>query len=99
MNQILEEETRMRRNPCNCDLDINLASHVQQVLFPKRSEELDRYFSSTLFFACIDPRSLPMSYVNAGHPAPLVLRDFGTDDSPADDCTAIVIDFPGPAGG
>jgi len=266
MNQVLEKETRMRRNPCNCDLDINLASDVQQLLFPKssplcdwccigvknlmarglggdyfdfipmpdgcqslfvgdvtghglhaslvmallygyihrssqaycspvdlvreinaflqsfakRSKELDHYFSSTLFCASIDPRSLRMSYVNAGHPAPLVrrggeiltlpatappvgffdsptipagsfqfqhedrlllytdgiteawneeeelfgserlrailrekngdhqeflrhlfavLRDFGTDDSPADDCTAIVIDFSRPSGG
>ena len=161
---------------------VDLVREVNAFLqsFAKRSEELDHYFSSTLFFASIDPRSLRMSYVNAGHPAPLVRRggeiltlpatappvgffdalqvpggsfqfrgedrlllytdgiteawntegemfgserlrailrekdgdhqefldhlfaalgDFGTDDAPADDCTAIVIDFPGSSGG
>jgi len=256
----------MNWNDCKCDLDINLASHVQQLLFPKssplcdwscigvknlmarglggdyfdfipmpdgcqsffigdvtghglhasvvmallygyihrsaqtscapadlvreinafllsfarRSRELDHYFSSTLFCASINPNSLRMDYVNAGHPAPLVRRgdeilalaatsppvgffpapeihsssfqfqredrlllytdgiteawnekgevfcsarlervlrekdgdhlafldqlfsvlgEFGADDSPADDCTAIVIDFHRPSGG
>lgn len=148
--------------------------------FARRSKELDHYFSSTLFCASIDPASLRMDYVNAGHPAPLVrrgeeilalpatappvgffvepeihsgtfqfcrddrlllytdgiteawnesgelfgaerlrrvlaelkgdhmallqqlfatLREFGADDSPADDCTAIVIDFCSHPGG
>lgn len=42
--------------------------------FAKRSEELDHYFSTTLFFSIIDPATLEMHYVNAGHVAPLVRR-------------------------
>ena len=42
--------------------------------FATRSRELDHYFSSTLFYAVIDPGSLQMRYVNAGHPPPLVRR-------------------------
>lgn len=152
----------------------NVNSFLQT--FAQRSERFDYYFSSTLFWANIDPETLHMDYVNAGHPAPLVkrgrqlfslpataqpvgffdrpeiglgtfdfcrddrlllytdgitearndqgdffglerlteilltkdsdhqqfldqlfesLRVFGADDSPADDCTAIVIDFHG----
>lgn len=53
---------------------------VQQVnrflqTFAARSEALDHFFSSTLFFGVIAPDTLEMQYVNAGHPAPLVLRD------------------------
>jgi sigma-B regulation protein RsbU (phosphoserine phosphatase) len=43
--------------------------------FARRSEVIDHYFSTTLFFGVIDPRSFAMTYVNAGHPAGLVLRD------------------------
>ncbi len=42
--------------------------------FAKRSLKLDHYFSATLFYGVIDPISLMMSYVNAGHVAPLVKR-------------------------
>ncbi|HBT83199.1 MAG: serine/threonine protein phosphatase [Desulfuromonadales bacterium GWD2_61_12] len=42
--------------------------------FAARSENLDYLFSSTLFFGVIAPDTLEMQYVNAGHPAPLVLR-------------------------
>jgi len=42
--------------------------------FAKRSERLDHYFSTTLFFGVIEPRSLAMHYVNAGHVAPMVRR-------------------------
>jgi len=144
--------------------------------FAARSKEFDHYFSATLFYGIINPDSLKMHYVNAGHPAPLVrrggtvyslaptappvgffdepeiamqsfefnrmdrfllytdgitesanargelfgqqrlqqtllegdddhlefldrlfaaIREFGADDSPADDCTAIVLDFHG----
>ena len=155
---------------------LTLVEQVNSFLqtFARRSERLDYYFSSTLFWANIDPGTLHMEYVNAGHPAPLVqrggqilslpatappvgffdepdislgsfdfqrhdrlllytdgiteagngqgdffgrerltgilqekdsdhqqflqqlfaeLRAFGADDSPADDCTAIVVDF------
>jgi phosphoserine phosphatase RsbU/P len=144
--------------------------------FAVRSREFDHYFSATLFFGIIDPETLEMHYVNAGHPEPLIrrgetlfslpptappvgffdnpkvsmnsfhlakmdrfllytdgvteasnqkgelfgterlrqvlqqdgddhieflerlfaaIRDFGCDDSPVDDCTAIVLDFHG----
>lgn len=42
--------------------------------FAQRSERLDYFFSSTLFFGVIDPQSKIMSYINAGHPAGLVKR-------------------------
>lgn len=43
--------------------------------FAQRSERLDHFFSATLFFGIIDPGSLRMHYVNAGHPAGIVRRD------------------------
>jgi serine phosphatase RsbU (regulator of sigma subunit) len=42
--------------------------------FARRSNVLDHFFSATLLFGYIDPRSLIMHYVNAGHPAGLVRR-------------------------
>jgi serine phosphatase RsbU (regulator of sigma subunit) len=161
----------------NCD-PVRTVQEVNGFLqsFATRSREFDHFFSSTLFFGIIDPPSLTMHYVNAGHPGPLVrrgaavqalpttappvgffdapeigkgtfrfergdrfllhtdgipeamnrrgelfgpervqrllqredldylelldrlfadLHDFGADDSPADDCTAIVLDFHG----
>ena len=42
--------------------------------FAKRSRKFDHYFSATLFYSIIDPASLMMIYVNAGHVAPLVKR-------------------------
>lgn len=42
--------------------------------FAQRSERLDHFFSTTLFFGIIDPQSKVMSYINAGHPAGLVRR-------------------------
>jgi serine phosphatase RsbU (regulator of sigma subunit) len=42
--------------------------------FAIRSREFDHYFSATLFFGIIDPETLAMHYVNAGHPAPLIRR-------------------------
>ncbi len=42
--------------------------------FAVRSKEFDHYFSSTLFCGIIDPVTLEMEYVNAGHPEPLVRR-------------------------
>ncbi len=44
-------------------------------LFAKRSEKLDYYFSSTLFCGVINPQTLCMQYVNAGHVAPVIRRD------------------------
>lgn len=45
--------------------------------FAARSQEFDHFFSSSLFCGIIDPRTLQMEYVNAGHPAPLVRRGEG----------------------
>jgi phosphoserine phosphatase RsbU/P len=42
--------------------------------FAGRSRYLDHFFSSTLFFGVIDPTTLEMRYVNAGHPMPLARR-------------------------
>jgi phosphoserine phosphatase RsbU/P len=42
--------------------------------FAERSRDLDHLFSSTIFFGIIDPQTLTMHYVNAGHPAPLAQR-------------------------
>lgn len=43
--------------------------------YANRSEELDHHFSTTLFFAIIDPKSLRMHYINCGHVPPLVRRN------------------------
>ena len=43
--------------------------------FAQRSSVYDHFFSTTLFFGIIDPGSLSMHYVNAGHPAGLVRRN------------------------
>jgi len=43
--------------------------------FAARSVEYDHYFSTTLFCSVIDPDSLLMRYVNAGHVRPMVRRD------------------------
>jgi len=43
--------------------------------FARRSEVIDHFFSATLFFGVINPRTLSMVYINAGHPAGLVLRE------------------------
>jgi sigma-B regulation protein RsbU (phosphoserine phosphatase) len=42
--------------------------------FACRSEKYDYFFSSSLFFSAIDPDSMLMHYVNAGHVAPMVRR-------------------------
>ena len=43
--------------------------------FSQRSQTVDQYFSSTLFFGIINPSALRLTYVNAGHPPALVRRD------------------------
>jgi sigma-B regulation protein RsbU (phosphoserine phosphatase) len=43
--------------------------------FAKRSRKFDHYFSTTLFYGIIDPDTLTMRYVNAGHVAPRVCRN------------------------
>ncbi len=55
---------------------LDLVAHANEFLlsFAARSREYDYFFSSTLFCGIIDPRTLKMDYVNAGHPFPLVRR-------------------------
>ena len=55
---------------------LGLAQQVNTFLidFAKRSEVIDHYFSSSLFYGIINPASLKMHYVNAGHVPALVLR-------------------------
>jgi len=43
--------------------------------FATRSKELDYLFSTTLFFAIIDPKSFRMHYINCGQVPPFVRRD------------------------
>lgn len=42
--------------------------------FAERSDRFDYLFSSSLFFSVIEPGTLNMRYVNAGHVAPMVRR-------------------------
>lgn len=42
--------------------------------FAERSDRFDYLFSSSLFFSIIEPTTLNMRYVNAGHVAPMVRR-------------------------
>lgn len=53
---------------------LRIAREVNRFLdtFARRSEQLDHFFSTTFFCGVIDPHSLHMEYVNAGHVAPVV---------------------------
>ena len=59
--------------PCPCR---QIVSQINDFLlsFAARSREFDQFFSSTLFYGIINPRTRKMTYVNAGHPAPLLRR-------------------------
>jgi serine phosphatase RsbU (regulator of sigma subunit) len=65
---------RATQGECN---PLEIVRQVNRFLlkFGSRSRAYDHYFSSTLFFGIIDPKSLKMAYVNAGHVAPLVLSN------------------------
>jgi len=67
----IHRSTRDECSPCKIVADVNtfLSS------FARRTEKLDYYFSTTLFFAIIDPRSLKMHYVNCGHTPPLAKQN------------------------
>jgi serine phosphatase RsbU (regulator of sigma subunit) len=54
------------------ELVVNLNTFLRT--FAQRSDRLDHFFSATLFFSVIDPHSLTMHYVNAGHPAGIIRR-------------------------
>lgn len=59
----------------NC-APLDLVQHVNRFLidFARRSQTIDHYFSSSLFYSIISPETLNMHYVNAGHVPALVLR-------------------------
>ena len=54
----------------------SLAEQINTFLvhFAERSKTIDQYFSSTLFIGIINPKTLGMQYVNAGHVPALVRR-------------------------
>lgn len=56
---------------------LELVQQVNRFLieFARRSETIDQYFSSSLFYGVIDPRTFAMHYVNAGQVPALVLSD------------------------
>ncbi len=64
---------RATMGECN---PLKVVNGINQLLrkFASRSEKLDHFFSTTLFFAIIDPKSLRMHYINCGHVSPLVRR-------------------------
>jgi len=55
--------------------DIVIGVNSFLATFSRRTKKLDHFFSTTLFFAIIDPRSLKMHYVNCGHTPPLVKQN------------------------
>lgn len=59
--------------PCPCR-DIVYQLNDFLLSFAARSKEIDQYFSATLFYGIINPETRKLTYVNAGHPAPMVLR-------------------------
>lgn len=42
--------------------------------FASRTKDLDQYFSASMFYGVINPRARNLTYINAGHPPPLVSR-------------------------
>jgi len=51
--------------------------------FSRRSQTIDHYFSSTLFYSIINRETLNMHYVNAGQVPGLVLRDGSVTELPS----------------
>jgi sigma-B regulation protein RsbU (phosphoserine phosphatase) len=64
---------RSSREACS-PLDLVQQANEFLQTFATRSKEFDHFFSSTLFCGIIDPQTLEMHYVNAGHSLPLVRR-------------------------
>lgn len=56
---------------------LELVQQVNRFLidFGERSQTIDQYFSSSLFYGIISPETFDMHYVNAGHVPGLLLRD------------------------
>ena len=71
MYGFIHHAARQNCNPQSVVTDLNDFLRF----FARRSDLLDHYFSATLFFGVIDPHTMTMDYVNAGHPAGLVRRD------------------------
>jgi len=67
-----------------CD-PLELVQQVNGFLidFARRSQTIDQYFSSSLFYGIISPETLNMHYVNAGQVPGLVLRDGGVTELPS----------------
>ena len=61
-----------------CD-PLRVAREMNALLdvFARRSERLDHFFSATFFCGVINPESLRMNYVNAGHVAPVIRTGTG----------------------
>lgn len=67
---------RSTLGPCSpCEIVAGVNRFLSS--FARRTKKLDHYFSTTLFFAIIDPHSLKMHYVNCGHTPPLVKQTNG----------------------
>jgi len=66
----IHNAARQSSNPSDVVADLNTFLRS----FAKRSALLDHYFSATLFFGIVDPQTMRMDYVNAGHPAGLLYR-------------------------
>ena len=67
---------------CSCR---DIVSQVNNFLqsFAVRAKDIDQYFSTTMFFGIINPKARTLTYVNAGHPPPLVSRRETLYDLPA----------------
>ncbi|PLX85498.1 MAG: serine/threonine-protein phosphatase [Desulfuromonas sp.] len=66
----IHEATSRKCDPLHTVTEVNRFLQT----FAKRSDKYDHYFTTTLFCSIIDPRTLSMHYVNAGHVAPMVRR-------------------------
>jgi len=60
-------------NGCNPQRTVNNINRLLRS-FARRSELLDHLFSSTLFFAVIEPETFDMVYLNCGQVPPMVKR-------------------------
>lgn len=59
--------------PCPCH---EIVGQLNDFLlsFSRRAENFEELFSATLFYGIINPEAGMLTYVNAGHPAPLLRR-------------------------
>lgn len=60
--------------PCPCR-EIVCQLNDFLLSFSRRAAGFEEYFSTTLFYGIINPESRLLTFLNAGHPAPLVRRD------------------------